>query len=103
VDVNKAAREALLRIPGLGVRNTDRILQARRFTRLRLADLVRLRLSMRKIMPFIIAADHTPVLLGLDGDSLRARFLPPPEQLELDFENPKPLPEDFKSAQSGEI
>jgi len=103
VDVNKAPRETLLRIPGIGVRNTDRIIQARRFTRLRLADLILLRLSMKKLLPFIIAADHTPTLLGLDGDTLRSRFLPPPKQMELDFEAPKPAPEDFKSVLYGEI
>lgn len=103
VDVNKASRETLLRIPGLGVRNTDRIIQARRFTRLRLADLILLRLSMKKLLPFIITADHTPTLLGLDADTLRSRFLPPPKQMELDFDAPKPAPEDFKSVLSGEI
>ncbi len=103
IDVNKAPRESLLRVPGLGVRNADRILQARRFTRLRLADLIRLRLSMKKVLPFIIAADHTPKLLGLDGDSLRSRFLPPPQQLELDFDAPKPAHEDFQSVLSGQI
>lgn len=103
VDINKAPRESLLRIPGLGVRNADRILQARRFTRLRLADLVQLRLSMKKLLPFIITADHTPSLLELDGDALRSRFLPPPRQMELDFNTPKPAPEDFHSARSGEI
>jgi putative DNA modification/repair radical SAM protein len=103
VDVNRAPREALLRVPGLGVRNTDRLIQARRFGRLRLADLVRLRLAMKKLLPFIVTADHTPKLLGLDDDSLRARFLPPPEQLELDFDSPKPAAEDFLSVRSGEI
>ncbi len=103
VDVNRASREELLRIPGLGVRNVERILAARRFTRLRLADLVLLRLSMKKILPFIIAADHTPTLLGLDSDSLRQRFLPPPKQLELDFENPAPTKADVQSSISGEL
>lgn len=103
IDINRAPRELLLRIPGLGVRNVERILGARRFTRLRLADLVLLRLSMKKILPFIIAADHTPTLLGLDSDALRQRILPPPKQLELDFDAPKPAPEDFQSVRSGEI
>jgi predicted DNA-binding helix-hairpin-helix protein len=103
IDVNRAPREQLLRIPGLGVRNADRIISARRFGCLRLADLVRLRLSMRKIMPFITAADHKPALLELDGDSLRQRFLPPPQQLELDFDNPKPTPSDMRSVVTGEI
>ena len=80
-DVNLAPREMLLRVPGLGTRNVDRILAARRYTRLRLADLLRLRVPMKKVLPFIIAADHTPTLLGLDDDALRARFLPPPQQM----------------------
>jgi putative DNA modification/repair radical SAM protein len=103
VDVNRASREQLLRVPGLGVRNVERILDARRFTRLRLADLVLLRLAMKKVLPFIVAADHTPTLLGLDSDALRLRFLPPPKQLELDFDAPEPVMEDFQSVRSGEI
>jgi len=103
IDVNRAPRELLLRIPGLGVRNVERILEARRFTRLRLADLIRLRLSMKKLLPFIIAADHTPTLLGLDSDALRLRFLPPPKQMELDFDAPKPAAADFQSVRSGEL
>ncbi len=103
VDINRAAREQLLRIPGLGVRNTERILQARRFTRLRLADLVRLRLAMKKVMPFIITADHNPAVLELDSDQLRQRFLPPPRQLELNFDNPAPTKTDLQSTLTGEI
>ncbi|MCB1208725.1 MAG: hypothetical protein KDK97_05340, partial [Verrucomicrobiales bacterium] len=79
-------------------------LSARRYTRLRLADLVRLRLQMKKLLPFIIAADHHPARLGLDSDSLRARFLPPSEQLELNFDAPPaPSPSDFISVRSGEL
>jgi putative DNA modification/repair radical SAM protein len=103
VDINRASREMLLRVPGLGVRNVDRILAARRYTRLRLADLVMLRVSMKKVLPFIITADHRPALLELDGDSLRQRFLPPPKQMELDFDNPKPTTDDMTSVISGEI
>lgn len=107
VDVNRAPREVLLRVPGLGVRNVERILSARRTTRLRLADLVRLRVPMRKVLPFIVAADHHPAKQGLDSESLRARFLPPPKQLELVFERgPElwlPEPAELETARSGEI
>ena len=104
VDVNTAPREQLLRVPGLGVRNADRILCARRYTGLRLADLIRLRLQMKKILPFIITVDHHPAKLGLDSETLRARFLPPPEQLELNFDAPpQPSPTDFLSTRSGEL
>ncbi len=83
VDVHLASRETLLRIPGLGVRNVDRILKIRRFTQLRLADLARLRVPLAKVRPFLILADHRPSAALLDSESLRAHFLPKPQQLEL--------------------
>jgi predicted DNA-binding helix-hairpin-helix protein len=103
VDVNRASREILLRVPGLGVRNVDRIIAARRYTRLRLADLLRLRLPMKKVLPFIIAADHTPTKLGLDQENLRERFLPPPKQMELSFDAPQPTAADITAVRSGEL
>ena len=60
VDVNRAGRELLLRVPGLGVKSVDRIITARRHRKLRVDDLARLRLSIAKLAPFIIAADHRP-------------------------------------------
>ena len=103
IDLNKAPRESLLRIPGLGVRSVDRILSARRHTRLRLADLLQLRLPMKKVMPFIITADYTPARAGLDGDALPAVFMPPPQQLEFSFDGPSPTPEDHSASRSGEL
>ena len=100
-DINRASREILLRVPGLGVRNVDRILSARRYTRLRLADLLRLRLPMKKVLPFIIAADHTPAIL--ENTDLRARFLPPPKQMELSFDAPTPTANDLLTARTGEL
>lgn len=83
VDVQTASRESLLRVPGLGVRNVDRILHIRRFAKIRLADLVRLRVSLQKVQPFLMTVDHNPSAYLLDSDRLRARFLPKPQQLEL--------------------
>ena len=83
VDVQTASRDNLLRVPGLGVKTVDRLLQIRRFTYIRQADLVRLRVSVTKVMPFLKTTDHNPSALLLDSDSLRARFLPGPKQLEL--------------------
>ncbi|HYB98498.1 MAG TPA: putative DNA modification/repair radical SAM protein [Candidatus Limnocylindrales bacterium] len=82
VDVNKAPRALLLRVPGLGVRNVDRIIQARRWSSVRLADLIRLRVPIKKALPFIEAADHHPGR-ELDSDRLAARLKPPPEQMDL--------------------
>jgi predicted DNA-binding helix-hairpin-helix protein len=82
VDVNRAAREALLRVPGLGVKAVDAILATRRWRRLRLADVARLTVSIAKIRPFLIAEDWKPVALAEKAD-LRTLVAPKREQLEL--------------------
>jgi len=75
VDVNTGPRELLLRVPGLGVRAVNRIIQTRRYTRLRLSDVVRLSPGIRRAMPFLIAADHSPVRLT-DRANLRQQLVP---------------------------
>jgi predicted DNA-binding helix-hairpin-helix protein len=82
VDLNRADRELLLRVPGLGYRNVDRILSIRRYHRLTTDDLKRLHVPMARILPFIITADRITAEQSLDGDSLAMR-LKPPRQLSL--------------------
>ena len=82
VDVNRADRHLLLRIPGLGISGVERILQTRRHHRLRLADLARMVSSIDKVRPFICADDWTPGR-SLDGEKLRERLKPQPRQLSL--------------------
>ncbi len=82
VDVNTAAREALLRIPGMGVKSVNAILRARRYRRLRLDDLARLRLPIAKIGPFVLAAGHQPGG-ALDSPALRQSLTPKPVQSDL--------------------
>lgn len=82
VDVNKASREMLLRVPGFGTKTVGRILQTRRQRTLRYEDLLRLGCSLKKAQPFIVALGWTPGSLT-DSANLRARFAPPPEQLQL--------------------
>jgi len=82
VDVNRAPREALLRVPGLGIKAVDAILAARRWRRLRLADIARLTASIRKVRPFLITEDWRPVTLADQAD-LRPLIAPKREQLEL--------------------
>lgn len=82
VDVNRAPRELLLRVPGFGTRTVGRILDTRRHRTIRYDDLIRIGCVMRHARPFITVPDWTP---GgqLDAANLRARFAPPPEQLSL--------------------
>lgn len=80
VDVNLASKSLLLRIPGIGVRNVDRILKIRRFHRIKLIDLARLRIGMAKAKWFFTAADHNPDVFRLDSKDLPDRFRPKPVQ-----------------------
>ncbi|MBB5686105.1 putative DNA modification/repair radical SAM protein [Sphingobium boeckii] len=82
VDVNRAPREMLLRIPGLGVKAVNGIIASRRWRTLRLADVARLTVSLARIRPFIVAADWRPVVLA-DRADLRPIVAPKREQLEL--------------------
>lgn len=82
VDVNRATREALLRVPGLGVKAVDRILMSRRHRRLRLDDVGRLTTSVKKLRPFLVTADWRPIALS-DQSDLRAMVAPPAQQLDL--------------------
>ena len=74
VDVQRASREMLLRVPGMGVRSVDRILAARRQGRIRLADLQRLGVALKRARWFLVTADHNPALAQLDAQHLRARL-----------------------------
>jgi predicted DNA-binding helix-hairpin-helix protein len=72
VDVNRAAREDLLRVPGLGVRTVDRLIASRRHRRLHYADLVRLGCALKRARHFIAAADHRPPAADASSPALRA-------------------------------
>ena len=82
VDINRADREKLLRVPGLGTKTVKAILTERRQRRLRLEDLPRLGVSLRKVQAFITAEGWTPRRLA-DRPGLRAMFESQPEQLSL--------------------
>lgn len=82
VDVNRAPREMLLRIPGIGPRSVDRILKARRHRTLRYEDLLAIGCVLKHAEPFITLPGWSPRALP-DDANLRARFAPAPEQLSL--------------------
>ncbi|HEX9955514.1 MAG TPA: putative DNA modification/repair radical SAM protein [Allosphingosinicella sp.] len=82
VDVNRAPRESLLRVPGLGVTAVDKLIASRRWRRLTLADVGRLTVSVAKIRPFLIAEDWRPTLLT-DRADLQQWLKPKTQQLEL--------------------
>lgn len=76
VDVNRAPRELLLRVPGIGPKVAGRILAVRRHRTLRWADLARLVASPRAVRPWVATPDWRPTAL-LDRESLRALVVKP--------------------------
>jgi putative DNA modification/repair radical SAM protein len=82
VDVNRASKEMLLRVPGLGTKAVARILASRRHRTLRLDDIARLTVSVAKVRPFICTLDWRPTFLT-DRADLRILVAPKVEQLEL--------------------
>jgi putative DNA modification/repair radical SAM protein len=88
VDLNRAPREMLLRVPGLGVKAVTHILAARRVRQLRAGDLPRLRVPLKKVLPFVLLADHHPGAT-LDSARLAASLSPPAAQRGL-FDEPAP-------------
>ena len=82
VDLNRAPREMLLRVPGLGTKAVGRILSSRRWRAITLADVARLTVSIAKMRPFIVTNDWRPTLLT-DRADLKALITPKAEQMEL--------------------
>ncbi len=97
VDVNSAPREALLRVPGIGYKNVDRILRIRRYQKLALEHLRKLHVQLKNAAAYITATDHLPKsdifqapassLLQFDGTPAVpapvSHLAPAPAQLEL--------------------
>lgn len=83
LDLNKAARDLLLRVPGLGTKSVEKILRVRRWHKVRLDDLPRLHVSVKKVLPFIITADYNSANLAIDRDDLSRRFTNPDHQPDL--------------------
>jgi putative DNA modification/repair radical SAM protein len=82
VDLNRAPKEMLLRVPGLGVTSVKRLLQARRARALRMDDLSRLNVPLRQVLPFVTLPGHGAAH-GLDAADLAARLRPKPQQQSL--------------------
>jgi putative DNA modification/repair radical SAM protein len=85
LDVNRASREDLLRVPGFGAKAVQRIIETRRHSAIRVGDLARLHIPRNKALPFIVLPDHRPAVTLLDGAKLAERFKPKATQLGFGF------------------
>lgn len=76
LDVNRADREMLLRVPGFGTKTVKRLLLARRQKSLRYGDLKRIGALMSKARPFIVTPDWSPGT-SLDAVDLKCKLAAP--------------------------
>ena len=111
VDVNRAAYETLLRVPGIGVKSARRITVARRAAALRFEDLKKLGVVLKRAQYFITCAGKTARGLVLTPDAAlralisesRLGMLPQGgEQLSF-FAPPKPMGEDVTKCLTGQL
>lgn len=82
IDLNKADKMLLLRVPGLGARTVQKILAIRRYTKLSWFDLTKMRLPLQKLKPFITVSDYSPSIHLLDSNNFEQQFKQP-KQFEL--------------------
>ncbi|SMC76305.1 putative DNA modification/repair radical SAM protein [Papillibacter cinnamivorans] len=117
VEVNRAAYETLLRVPGIGVTGAKRILRARRQSRLDFVGLKRLGVVLKRAQYFVTCDGKRLEGLKITQDSaLRAlmsdrelelyqgsrRLFQAPEQLSL-FGDRNPTQEDLQKCLTGQI
>ncbi len=75
VDINRAPLEMLLRVPGIGTIGANRIIQSRRFKRLRYSDLSKCGLSVKKLALFVETMDYSPPPKSLEMENLKNHFM----------------------------
>jgi predicted DNA-binding helix-hairpin-helix protein len=80
IEINRASKEELIRIPGIGVRGANKIIKARRFKRLKLEDLVALRISVKRAKYFILCDGRFQKEIPLYEEHIKKALLTPPNQ-----------------------
>ena len=82
VDLNKAPRQMLLRVPGVGTKSDDRKLKVRRWQAPARGTSAS-PLEPEKVLPFVTTADHNSATLALDRDHLPQAVTSTNRQLDL--------------------
>ncbi|HEU4652421.1 MAG TPA: putative DNA modification/repair radical SAM protein [Steroidobacteraceae bacterium] len=82
IDINRAPRERLLRVPGLGQKAVERLIAARKLRTIRVEDLRKLHVPVKRVLPFVKILGQTNSRV-LDSESLQRMIQPEPQQLGL--------------------
>lgn len=75
VEINTAPKAKLLRIPGVGPRSVERILRARRHSRLSFNDISRMGVVMKRARYFITCDGKTDELFCQDEDYIISQLI----------------------------
>ncbi|SEQ82599.1 putative DNA modification/repair radical SAM protein [Pedobacter rhizosphaerae] len=75
VDINKADYQMILRVPGIGVMSAKKIVQARKFGRLRIDQLKKIGVAYNRAKHFISCADSPYQLKDYQGTEIKAFIL----------------------------
>ncbi len=81
LEINRADKEMLLRVPGLGVRSVGKILRARRYRRLDFAALETMKIPLKRARYFITADGRTFDNTILRFEQLETRLLSLPKPM----------------------
>lgn len=75
VDINKADYRMILRIPGIGVMSAQKIVQARKFGKLRIDQLKKIGVAYNRAKHFITCADSPYQIKDYQGTQIKAFIL----------------------------
>ncbi|MFD2582605.1 putative DNA modification/repair radical SAM protein [Pedobacter vanadiisoli] len=75
VDINQADYKMILRIPGIGVMSAQKIVQARKFGKLRVDQLKKIGIAYNKAKHFMVCADSPYQLRDYQGTQIKAFIL----------------------------
>lgn len=75
IDINTADYQLILRVPGIGVRSAQKIVQARKFGKLRFDQLKKIGISINRASHFIRYADSALSISDPTANEVRAKIL----------------------------
>ncbi|HOO78801.1 MAG TPA: putative DNA modification/repair radical SAM protein [Lachnospiraceae bacterium] len=75
VEINRADYRALLRVPGIGVKSAQRIVQARRIAKLRFEDLKKIGVVLKRALYFITCQDRMMYPTKIEEDFITRNLI----------------------------
>lgn len=75
VDINQASYEMILRVPGIGVTSAQKIIAARKFSKLRVVHLEKIGISLNKAKYFITCQGYQQQFVHMQADKIKHYIL----------------------------